>query len=465
MVATVRGRAIDGTLGLVREIDACADRPPLEGADPRIDQAMLDAARQLAQCVPRREGPPHVGYLVANPFSHVHRAVIDMPALPRLPKVQRPVYAAGQLDDHQYVVVDVPPMGFAWISAEQAAKPPRRPPKPLAEETRLFNEYFELHVNPQSGALQSLFDYEKRGNRLSQQLAVRASVPQRASGERSDLYSRMVADDVRITAASTVLGEITATGKLVSQAGEALAHFQQRYRVWRGSRVLELDVEIEPLAELDNDPWNSYYGCRFAWASESAFLWRGVNQLRERAEAKRLEAPSYIDIDDDGHHTTLLPAGLPFHRRTDLRMLDTLLIVKGEGARSFQLGIGVNLSYPLNASVAQLVPLPAIQVEAAAPAGPSSSWLFHVDSRNVLATSWTPVVEGDSVVGVRVRLLETVGRSARARLKAFRPILRAERHDFQQQMTGTCPVEDDAALVQLGANEWTEVVARWDHAE
>ena len=272
----------------------------------------------------------------------------------------------------------------------------------------------------------------------------------------------MAADQVRVTAASTVMGEITTTGRLLGRRGNTLAKYEQRYRVWRGSRVLELEVQLDPRADLADDPWNSYFCCRLAWANESALLWRGVNQLRERAEAKRFEAPNYIDIDDNGRHTTLLTSGLPFHRRSDLRMLDTLLIVKGESARSFRLGIGVNLSYALQESIAQMIPPSAVQVTAPAPVGPSSSWLFHIDSRNVTATAWAPLVEEGVVTGFIVRVLETAGRSARTRIQSCHDIVSAERRDFMGRGTGACAVEKGAAVVELGANEWAEVVARWD---
>ncbi len=469
MVAAVRNSPVDDPTPLIDQVDAGADQPVSDDLDRRIEQSMQTVLQQVAALLPRGESTPETGYLVINPSSYARRSAVDMPGLPRLPTVVKPVYAAEQQDGHKHVVVDVPPMGFAWVTGGEpgkpkgkpARKPSRNPPPLLAEENRLFNEYFEAHVNPTTGSLQAVYDYQRRGNRLSQQLAVRASRSQPASKHASDLYSVMAADQVRVTNASTVMGEITSTGRLLDRRGKTLAKYEQQYRVWRGRRVLELEIQIDPLAELSDDPWNSYYCCRAAWAGESALLWRGVNQLHERAEAKRFEAPNYIDIDDNGRHTTLLTGGLPFHRRTDLRMLDTLLIVKGENARSFKLGIGVNLSYPLLESLDQMAPLPALQLTAPPPSGPTSSWLFHIDSRNVTATAWQPVVEQQRVVGFRVRLLETTGRSAHARIQSCRAIVAADRCDFNGGSTGACSIEKEAAVVDLGANEWIEVVARW----
>ena len=52
----------------------------------------------------------------------------------------------------------------------------------------------------------------------------------------------------------------------------------------------------------------------------------------------------------------LLTGGLPFHRRTDERMLDSLLLVRGERSRSFELGIGLDVKYPLHEAMALLAP-------------------------------------------------------------------------------------------------------------
>ncbi len=125
------------------------------------------------------------------------------------------------------------------------------------------------------------------------------------------------------------------------------------------------------------------------------------------------------------------------------------------------MGIGVNLKYPLHESLAFMTPLPALPTVAAAVSGASSSWLFHIDSRNLLATAWAPLVEEHRLVGFRVRLLETAGRAARAKLRSCHPITAARRRDFVGENMGTCPLEKDAAVVEVSANCWIEVEARW----
>ncbi len=462
MSAAISGQSPAESAALLAQIDRHADGPAATDWDGRTRELQQRAAARLAEFLPRRDEASEPGYLVLNPTSHVRRTVVPTPQLSDLPVVAKPVYATSAPGEEPQVVVDVPPMGFAWLTGAAQSSTTRRSARLLADEHRLQNDYFEAVVNPETGALQALFEYEKRGNRLSQQLAVRCprGWPEPKHGQSP--YSNMVADSVRITAATAILGEITAAGRLVDPQGETLATFEQCFRAWRGSRVLQLTIQLDTRADLDPEPWKSYFCARFAWANESAILWRSANQLRERAEAKRLEAPNYIEIDDNGRRTTLLTQGLPFHRRTGLRMLDTLLVVKGERAREFQLGIGVNVTYPLQESLAQLAPLPVLPLTAPPLAGPSSGWLFHVDSRNLLVTSWSVWEEAGSVVGVRLRILETAGRSVRAKLRACRALTSAQRCDFLGQSTGALPVEQGAVLLDVGAHQWIEVAARWD---
>ncbi|MHB8864828.1 MAG: hypothetical protein ACYC6N_20670 [Pirellulaceae bacterium] len=426
-----------------------------------VQASLDDQLGKAAEWVRAGEGPPVEGYVVFNPSSVVRRVGLDLPRLSRAPEVARPVYAAATEGAHRYVVADIPAMGYAWIQGAAAAPVARRSLPLLADGLRLCNEYFEAHVNPTTGALQSLREFEKRGNRLSQQLAFR--MPRSVPGRQGPCatYSVMAAETVEVTVATSVVGEIMSAGRLLNQRGESLATFRQRLRVWRGSRVLQMSIELQPLAHPGDDPWDSYYACRFAWADETAALWRGAPELRERAEAKRFEAPLYVEIDDGNGNVVLLTGGLPFHRRTDARMLDSLLLVRGERATQFDIGIGLDVKYPWHEATAFLTPPLILPRTAAAPGGPAHGWLFHVDRRNLAATSWTPLIEAGEVSGFRVRLLETAGRTVHARLSAFRSIGTAHKMDFAGQSQGACSVRDGAIELDVGAHEWVELEARW----
>jgi len=459
LASVVRGRPHGAASAVADDVDRAADGGVDDLLDQRLRAAVDVAAAHLADGIPRRSAAAEAGYLVMNPSSFVRREVCDVAGLETLPAVEKPIYAAASDGRHKHVVADVPPMGFAWIAGSRRARRTRAG-QPLAEDGLLRNEYFEAHVDPRTGGLRAMYSYARRGNCLSQQLAIRASQARRSVP--SAPYSRMVADRSDVTAQTAVFGEITTEGHLLHPRGEkVLARFRQRFRVWRGRRVLELHIQLEPVMPSGDHPWNSYYACRFAWADEGASVWRGVNQLREKAEAKRFEAPNYIDIEEGDRRVTILTGGLPYHRRVHERMLDSLLIVKGERARVFDIGIGIDLKSSAQESLAFLAPLPVVQQVAAPPAGSTSGWLFHIDSRNVVATWWAPVVVDGEVRGVRVRLLETAGRSTRATLRGFRPFLAGCRRDFVGGNLGSCSVADGALAIEMMANEWTEVEATW----
>jgi len=230
--------------------------------------------------------------------------------------------------------------------------------------------------------------------------------------------------------------------------------------LWRGSRVLHVEVELDPAEEPKADPWNSYYCCRFAWSDEAAELFRTVNETRQPVGEKRFESPHYIDITDEKHSTTILTGGLAFHRRHEDRMLDTLLITRGERERKFRLGIGVDLSHPLHDALGILTP-PIVVPSVPQPASGNSGWLLHLSSRNVIATSFTPLEEGGRITGFRIRLLETAGRPANLALTAFRPVRSAGTVDFIGNPLADLKVEESKIKLDLSAHEWVEVLARW----
>ncbi len=468
--------------GVAKEADPAARTPQellteIDLGDELVEAAELDAAvgpalqqsmQRFATALPRSDAAAECGYLIANPHSFVRRVGIEIDRFDGLPVVARPVYSASAAGEGAQVVVDVPPMGFAWIAPSPAAGKPKKGTATLADECVLRNEIFEAHIDPVTGGLRALHEYDARRNRLSQQLAFgfgETRGPQRgeadAGAEAVPAASSMAADSIETTVATETLGEIVARGRLMDRQGRQLAEFRQTYRLWRGSRVLLLDIEVQPHRECAADPWDSYYAARFAWANEAADLYRSVNLTRQPAKGKRFEAPMYVDVDNAGIRTTILTGGLPFHRRYGLRMLDTLLIVSGERCRRFQLGIGVDLKNPLHEALQLLTPPPALAQTAAPPKPASSSWLFHVDAKNVTATHWNVVSEAARLVGFRVRLLETQGRPAKVGLQSFRTVTSARKLNFHGDTLSECPLDSGAIQLQLSAHEWVEVEARW----
>jgi alpha-mannosidase len=470
---------------------------------PLLTKGLEESVKRFSDSVGTGVQPNGQGFLVANPSSFSRRVCLEAPELRTLPDAAGPVQWAADSAGRKTVVVDVPPMGFAWFGPgageTQPVKPtPRtwgilrsRPAEapPLAErlienpgrgrparrrasedpagETPaiqgavLRNEFLELIIDPHTAAIRAISDYKSRGPRLGQQIAMR--LPE-ASGQGDNAYSIMAADEITITSPGPLLGETVARGRLLDRSGRRLAGFQQTTRVWRGSRVIEVEIELD-LEQLPGpDPWNSYYAARFAWADEASNLYRSVNMANLPTETTQLEAPHFIDVRLDKLRTTLLSGGLPYHRRIGLRRLDTLLVVRGERARRFRLGIGIDLTHPMHAALDFLAPR-TMQADAAPPPNPSG-WLFHLDARNVVATHWEPLYPSATAVpavpvGFRVRLLETDGRPVSLRVRSFRDVQSAQKVGTVDRPAVELPIEGDRLRVELGGYEWAEVEARF----
>lgn len=440
----------------------------------RVAAAQNAAQTAFAEAMPRQQGAAVSGYLLVNPMSVARRVGVHLPELATMPAVDGPVKAVQP--EGKLAVVDVPAMGYTWVTAGQGAAPaePARRGKakkevPLGDlkEHMLRNEYFEVIINPKTGGIGGVRDYNQRGARLSQQLAYRVPGPRPRVGEAWQdpdtlaIYSQMVAEDIQLTSAGPVLGEMVSRGRLVDAEGKRLAGYKQTVQVWRSSRVffieIELDIDEEPRAL----PWESYYACRFAWADESAEMYRSVGLTRQLTEAKQIEAPYFVELHTDKQSTALLMGGLPYHRRTAMGVLDTMLVARGETARRFRLGVGIDLPHPLPRALELLSPIVPLPQNAAPPAGPDTSWLFHLDRRNVVATHFEPIEEGGRVVGFRARLIETEGHEVRCRLRSFRAAKTARQVDFLGQTLVQLPVEDDAILIDFTAYEWVEIEARF----
>jgi alpha-mannosidase len=279
------------------------------------------------------------------------------------------------------------------------------------------------------------------------------------AGDEDDAYSIMAADEVTVRSPGPVLGEVLVRGRLLDRRGLRLAGFQQITRVRRESRIIEIEIELDVERQPEADPWQSYYASRLAWAVEAASMYRSVNQASVPTDAVQLESPHFLDVRFEGQRTTLLTGGLPYHRRIGTRKVDTLLVVRGETARRFRLGIGIDMQQPMAAALDFLAPvatLPGCRRPATA-----AGWLFHLDNRSVTATHWDPLLVEGRVAGFRVRLLETEGRHISLGLRSFRAVQSAEKVGHADRSPTQLVIEGDRLTVALGPYEWAEVIARF----
>lgn len=464
--------------GLFAAIDQAASAPTRtakmeQDLDQQIASSLQSAARQWSAALGAKSDTPseaaaREAYLVLNPSNYARQVVVPAPGLAELPDVAAPIQAVQKSGVESFVALDVPAMGFAWIRSGRPA-PAGRAAKARANastELTISNEFLTVTVHAETGGIRSIYHAQQRANRMSQQLAFRLPAPRPQPGEiwrdpdAAANYSRMVADKIEITMAGPVRQAITSQGKLLAEDGRPLATFVQRLQLDRASRVVELDIELETQESLRADPWNSYYCSRFAWSDAELELHRSVSLTRQPTDAKRIEAPHFVELRSAEMKTSILTGGLPYHRLVGTRMLDTLLVVRGESRRRFRLGIGAELASVQRSAMDLLAPvvvLPASQ----APGSASSGWLFHVDVKNLVASHWEVVTENGRACGFRVRLLETEGRGGRATLNAFRGVQSARQVDFAGNTLVELLAEGDKVTFDFVACEWVYLEARW----
>ncbi|MCA9246740.1 MAG: hypothetical protein KDA42_06480 [Planctomycetales bacterium] len=428
---------------------------PAESASADRVQARLD---DLAEPLLGKNAGQPLGLLAVNPTGSPRRMNVQLSGFAGAPAVSDTIRA---VDNQQRLeaVVDVPAMGFVYAPAAAAVRAAES--VATAEENRLRNDFFEVVINRTTGSLQSIHLHGRRGNRLSQQLVLCGGERNHPAAQERQANSVMAADRVEVTAASAALGEITSQGRLVDYEGQHLADFTQVFRLWRGSRVLDMEIELQPAVELQADPWTSYFASRLAWRDESAILWRSHLGGAQPTLATRFDAPEFIEIRDAEGSVTLLTGGLAYHRKIGFRMLDTLLLVRGEQRRKFRMAVAVDLEHPAAAALALHHDAARLAMPAAGPASPRSAWLLHQDSKAVVATHWSVLFADGAPVGIRTRLLETEGRSAQVRLAAFRDFVVAHETDLAGNPLRELRLEAGQAPLSLAPHEWVQLEARW----
>ncbi len=466
---------------LTARVEAAAERDPEGIREEELLEILAEGAAKTADLLGgesgRDAGRDAGGVLVVSPWSFKGSMPVDISPRAKRLRAAGPVRVVDEAEGRRAAVVDVPGMGFVWVGPGGSSEQPveKRPswfswkkPKPeprIVEENVLQNEYFQIMIDPATGAIRSLGDFRTRGNRLAQQVALRlpASDPLCVDGDPESRYTIMAADSLRVARNGPVTGEIIAKGRLVNRHGKRLAGFAQTVRVHRGCRVFEIELELDPDYAPIADPWESYYAFRFAWGDATMDVFRCVNGATVSTEAARLESPCFLDFRGEKTRTTLLAGGLPYHRKFGLRKLDSILVVAGETARRFRMGVGIDIEDPLPAALEYLAPEARFARPSQAPSS-SAGWLFHLDATNVVATRWEPLRALDDparVDGVRVRLLETEGRECHLALRAFRDVSAAAKTDYLGTKLETLSIQGDRVTVGLKRHEWAQVELRF----
>jgi alpha-mannosidase len=450
------------------EVEERIETGPRDVAAAELDRLMPAWAAALARRIVAAGAAPgssratRPGYLVLNPLGIPRRAAVVLPDAAMDLRPEGPLRGAQFTDEGVYAVVDLPAFGFAWVPAEaDPGRPPAHGGGLSARGRQLRNESIELEVDATTGGLRSIAAVGERTPRLGQQLII-AGLTDPAG---QPVASQMRSERFDVDYGGPALVQATASGALVDpRQGKRLASFAQRYRLWTGRPILEIEVTLSDLDPtwLDragrSDPWSAYLGCRWAWPDATSMLRRTSLWAPEVTEVDRPETPDALDISTRTQRTAMLVGGLAYHRKHGGRMLDTLLVAGAEAARSFSLGVVLDLEYPFHAAQDFVTPAMVVPTEEGPPALGVAGWLAQIDHKNV-AIARMEFLEnaGDRGWGLAFHLLETAGQSGRCRLRLFRNPTWARQVDFLGETIIDLSVDGDAVHLDLTPHELARV--------
>ncbi len=484
------GKSVDPNSwsSIENELEAAAPTskvPPNDSLKSSVTEIQRAATSELAKLIVQANKPGQ-GVLVLNPLSFTRRAVVQLPDRMSPPAIGGSIksveFDAAHPQRHA-CVVEVPGCGYAWIAAGDNRSTPTAPKQKLAEAGILRNELFEVAINERTGGLAHVRFHNQRAKRISQQLSFRfprertiVVGPDRSDTQKSQ-YAEMRCKGSEVVHSGTAYGEIATWGEIIDQTNnEKLAAFRQSVRIWRGMPTVDIDIELSNVKMPDGDPWNNYFAARFAWNDITAVVTRSIYHSAHGFTGERFETADYIEVASDDERLTIVPHGLPFHRKTGDRMLDSLLVVAREDQRRFQFTIAIDAPYPLEAAWNATTPLAAIPIESGQPRMGTTGWFFHVDGRHVQITqvldthdreqkiSPLEEVEHQTVPndpGFAVRLVETEGRSKPVKLRCFRRPTYARKRNFLGETIAELNIEGDAVLIDMMSYEIVDVEMRF----
>ena len=326
----------------------------------------------------------------------------------------------------------------------------------------LRNDYFELRVDPATGAVKRLTTFNANatfsngvlrqptlGNRFAWDVSFKLPKNQRSQDGRPENdpfygYTIPAADVVSVIDSGPGLGRLQIEGRMVAPSGEVAGTFRETLTTRLRSRVIDVDLEITPILEPDSAPWDSYYACRFAWKDALADIRGGVAASLIGTARDYLQAPECVDIrSEENVGVTILSAGTPYFKKVGDSRMDAILIPKGETRKNFRFGVGIDLDNPHDVALSYADVPPFIVEDAPCPRRMISRGL-SVSNQNVKILEETPIIENaieektkspikrvnDGFVGVRATLLETKSEATETSLRSLLPISRVEAVDL-----------------------------------
>lgn len=417
------------------------------GGLAEIERTVTTALAERLQAKAIADRP---GLMLLNPCAFARRYALEIDGATAAIPVEGVVKACQFEGGVNRVVVEVPALGFAWLPRSGPAGTPSGPPKQRladAKSNTIRNEFFEAEIDPQTGGLKGIRDHKTRINRVGQRLVFNPG-------------SRVVCHKVETTSTGPALGEIVTEGVLLGEQDQELATFRQRFRAWLGRPLLEMRVELTPRQPAAGDPWHAYFGARFAWRDERAYLFRGMGGMSQPTASPRPQSGEFLDLRIGPMATALFPGGLPFHRKHDGRMLDMILIPEGETATAFDIGIALDRDLPMLTAFGLASPLAVVPTAKGPPHVGTSGWLFHLDMPSLLMTRLLPGPREKGSTAqdaVTAQFLECAGFAAHAEFRCVRNPTRAALLTGSGDLIMDAQTFEDVVTIDVPPNDWMQV--------
>lgn len=407
------------------------------------------------------------GTLILNPLSITRRVSLILPETQVPLNSEGPVRVSQMTAEGIEAVVTLAGFGYAWVPRTLAGAegfPPVTSETVHARGRVLRNELVRLEIDEATGGLRSVMAAGEEEPRLGQQLLIVGLSETDRKGQVKG--TRMKASKVEVEYGGPALVQASSTGEILHPIEDRpIASFRQRFRLWSGRPVLELEIELSDvdeawLASIANGPaWSRALVCRWAWPDANATLRRSSLLGLEATSVDRPETAEVLDITARRQRTALLFGGLAHHQKHGVRMLDTLLIAGRETERLFKIGVALDLEHPYQAAIDLQSPPIAVPTTGGPPKSGPAGWFFHLDAKSVAVTRVEPVIlDGGEGRGLAFHLLETGGRSVRCKLRLFREPVSARQTDFHDERIVELSIQGDAVQLDLTPHELARIV-------
>ena len=419
------------------DLESRVETEPGLGVRRVVDEHLNIQAGQLARQIVGDTPGGAPGYLVLNLLGVPRRVHVAFESGLPVGNAGQALRASQPTATSTTAVVEVAPYGFAWFAANGDSVPGSASAlgSVSVRGQTMTHESMIATVDPATGGIRGVNAIGEESPRLGQQLVIHGLVG--PNGKPAP--SRMRATSTMVDASGPALARIITKGAIHDPRDDRpLVRFTQEVELISGRPNLGITIELTDLdpAWLDRiasaDPWTNYLACRWAWADPQSTLRRSALLSMFPTEADRPETPDAFDITSRQRRTTLLFGGLAHHRRHGGRMLDTLLIAGSESARSFQLGVTLNLEHAFPSILDFGSPATLVPTQGGPPSSGPVGWLVQVDQKSValLRLTFAPSTNNEEGWGIIADLIETAGRASRCRLKTFRDPVHA------RQVTG-----------------------------